>query len=112
MDSCHTYQSQYALLSYQNDLICSCIFLLFFSLDNFQQQVLQKLQKLEDVQAQIVDMLANLAKSSATTRVGPADLQEPLLEPVKTMQEFDVLEMRLAESDFKKRMVSLKILAY
>ena len=57
-------------------------------------------------------MLANLSKSSATTRVGPADLQEPLLEPVKTMQEFDVLEMRLAESDFKKRMVSLKILAY
>ena len=64
------------------------------------------------MQAQIVDMLANLAKSSATTRVGPADLQEPLLEPVKTMQEFDVLEMRLTESDFKKRMVSLKILAY
>nr|XP_054760388.1 uncharacterized protein LOC129266559 [Lytechinus pictus] len=71
-----------------------------------QQQVLQKLQKFEEVQAQIVDRLANLAKSSPTSWVGPADLQEPLTEPIKSIQEFDMLETKLAESDFEKRMIN------
>lgn len=60
-----------------------------------------------------MERLANLvAKSSVSLRAGPADLQEPFAEPLKTGSEFDLLEMRLVESDFKKRMVSLKILAY
>nr|XP_054759088.1 uncharacterized protein LOC129265124 [Lytechinus pictus] len=74
--------------------------------NNFQQQVLQKLQKLEEVQAQILDRLADLAKSSPASWVGPADMQEPLSEPLKSIQEFDMLETKLAESEFKKRMIN------